>query len=61
MKEYFDINSTVTFPINRNKRKDGIITRPIRIYILNVSVVKFCKEIGFESKKQKDLKALILR
>jgi len=61
MKHYFDIDSTITFPINRNKRKDGIVTRPIRIYILNVSVVKFCNEIGFEGKKQKDLKALILR
>lgn len=59
MHRYFDITSKVIIQKKSNLRKDGVITRPIRIYLFNESVVKFCKEIGFEGNKQKSLKALI--
>jgi hypothetical protein len=59
MDKYFSIKSTITFPNSKSVRKDGIITKPIRIYILGESVLKFCDKIGFEGDKQKSLKALI--
>jgi hypothetical protein len=59
MDHYFRISSTITFPKNRNIRKDKKITRPIKIYILNKNVIRFYNEIGFEGDKQKSLKALI--
>jgi len=59
MKKYFDIDSTIRLQKPRLNRKDKILTRPIRIYIFNKSVIKFFKEIGFEGEKQKSLKAII--
>jgi hypothetical protein len=59
MDRYFGIKSTITFPNSRSVRKDGIITKPIRVYILGESMLKFCDKIGFEGDKQKSLKALI--
>jgi len=59
MEEYFNIAATITFPKNRNLRKDKIITRPIKIYILNKNVINFYREVGFDGDKQKSLKALI--
>jgi len=52
LKIHFDIQSTVRNVNIYNIRKDNIITRPMRIYILGESVKKFQKEIGFEGEKQ---------
>jgi hypothetical protein len=59
MKEYFDIDSKITFPKSRCIRKDSIVTTEVRLYIFGNSVFKFCDEIGFEGKKQQSLKALL--
>ena len=59
MYKYFRIKSKVIIQNMFNIRKDGSITRPIRLYIFNESVVRFFNKIGFEGSKQKDLKALI--
>lgn len=59
MLKHFKIKSVIKVQKSRLNRKDGIITRPIRIYLFGESVVIFMKEIGFEGKKQKDLKAII--
>ena len=59
MKKYFKINSIVKLQNKKNIRKDGIVTRPVRLYIFGDSVIKFCKEIGFEGLKQESLKGLI--
>lgn len=59
LEKYFGINTTITSPKQRGKRTDGIITRPIKIYIFGDSVIKFCKEIKFSNHKQKSLKALL--
>lgn len=61
MNKYFKIKSKVIIQNKKNKRKDGIITKPIRIYIFNKSVLEFYNKIGFEGHKQKSLKALLLR
>ena len=60
MKEYFDINSTVRTGKAHSTRKDGIITRPTVIYITGESVIKFCKEIGFEGEKQARLRDILV-
>lgn len=59
MKKYFNIDSTIRTTNNTLKRNDGKTTRAVRIYVLNESVIKFFKEVGFEGAKQKSLKALI--
>ena len=59
LKKHFDINSTLTKPKKYNLRKDGIITRPLKMYITNKSVIKFHKEIGFEGEKQKKLNKIM--
>jgi hypothetical protein len=59
MKEYFDIDSTLRLHKPRLNRKDKILTRPIRVYIFNKSVIKFFNKIGFEGEKQKSLKAIL--
>ena len=59
MKKYFNIDSTVRLQKPRLNRKDGILTRPIRIYIFGLSVILFFRKIGFDGQKQKDLKAIL--
>lgn len=59
LNKYFDIDSVVRVQKRKNFRKDGLCTSPIRMYIFGDSVIKFFKEIGFEGKKQKDLKAIL--
>jgi len=59
LNKHFDINSTITRPKRFNIRKDKIITRPLRMYITNTSVIKFHKEIGFEGEKQKKLNKIM--
>lgn len=59
MYNYFKVESKIIIQKKINLRKDGIITKPIRIYIFNESVIKFYNKIGFEGDKQKSLKALI--
>lgn len=61
LKQYFNINSTVSKSTLKsfNLRKDGIITRPKRIYITGKSVIIFYREVGFEGKKQEKLKKLL--
>ncbi len=60
LKRYFNIDTTITMPKNRKtKRKDGVITRGIKVYILNKNVIKFYNEIGFEGNKQKSLKTML--
>ncbi len=59
MNKYFGIVSTVKVQLKKNKRKDGIITRPTRQYISAKSTLTFYKEIGFEGNKQQSLKALL--
>jgi len=59
MSKYFKINSTVLVQNKENLRKDGIITKPIRLSLLSDSIIKFYDKIGFEGAKQKSLKALI--
>jgi len=60
LEKYFGIKTTITFPKQRGNRKDGIVTRPIRVYMLGESVRIFSSEIGFSNWKQKSLKALLL-
>jgi len=59
LKLHFDIETTIGFPKQRGNRKDGIITRPIRVYILGDSVKKFHKQVGFSNHKQQTLKTLL--
>lgn len=59
MKIYFNIESFVKVQVRRNIRNDGLITRPIRMYIFGSSVSRFYSEIGFEGVKQESLKALL--
>ena len=61
LKKYFNIESSIHLRNLKNTRKDGIITKPIRLTILTNSVMAFYKKIGFEGDKQKSLKALIRR
>jgi len=56
---HFNIKSTIKIQNSFNKRKDGIITKPTRIYILGESVLKFHKEIGFDGEKQKKLSSIL--
>jgi hypothetical protein len=60
MEKYFQIKTTIGFPNQRGNRKDGIITRPIRVYILGDSVKKFFSLVGFSNHKQKSLKGKLL-
>lgn len=55
LNKHFNIKSTITKPKRFNVRKDGIITRPTRMYVLGESVKIFHKEIGFEGEKQEKL------
>ena len=59
IKEHFDISSTITKVNIYNTRKDGIITRPTRLYILGESVKKFHKYIGFEGEKQEKMNRIM--
>ena len=59
LEKYFGVKSTSSIQNKKNIRKDGIITRPIRLYIFNKSVIKFYNKVGFEGEKQKSLKALL--
>ncbi len=59
MNTYFNINSTTKLQKPRLNRKDGILTRPIRVYIFGESVILFFRKIGFEGQKQKNLKAIL--
>jgi len=59
LKKYFKIDSTITNRKAYNIRKDGIITRPTKIYLLGESVKTFSKEIGFEGEKQTKLNKLM--
>ncbi|MFW6233277.1 MAG: LAGLIDADG family homing endonuclease, partial [Nanoarchaeota archaeon] len=59
MKKYFNIDSTIKIQKNKSKRKDGVFTQSIKMYILNKSVIRFYNQIGFESEKQKSLKAIL--
>lgn len=59
MNEYLGIISTVKVQSKKNKRKDGIITQPIRQYICAQSTRAFYNKIGFEGNKQQSLKALL--
>jgi hypothetical protein len=59
MKKYFNIDSRTIIQNRVSTRKDGIITKPIRLYVFGESVIKFYSEIGFEGAKQKSLKALL--
>ena len=52
LKKYFNIDTTITNRKAYNIRKDEIITRPTKIYLLGESVKIFSKEIGFEGEKQ---------
>lgn len=61
MKKYFEIKSTIGKLNNKNIRKDGIITRPLVIYIHNKSVLKFHKLIGFEGTKQEKLTQILIQ
>jgi|TARA_Y100000034_G_scaffold74012_1_gene88970 hypothetical protein len=59
LNQYFNIKSTVTKGNNYNVRKDSIITRPLKMYIISESVIKFRKEIGFEGEKQEKLNKIM--
>lgn len=59
LNKYFGIKSTVVIRKVYNIRKDGIITRPTRMYITGESVIKFCKEVGFEGEKQTELNKIM--
>lgn len=59
LNEHFNIKSTLRPQKSFNQRKDGTITRPIRIYILGESVEIFFKEIGFEGYKQERLEEIL--
>jgi len=59
LEKHFNIKTTIGFPNQRGNRKDGIVTKPIRVYILGESVRVFASEIGFSNHKQKSLKALL--
>ena len=55
MLEEFDINSTKTWLIKGNNRKDGKITKGLYFKLKQTSLKQFAKEIGFSDrfKKQK--------
>ncbi len=59
LEKYFGIKSSVRFPKCQGNRKDGVITKPIRVYILGESVLKFSKDVGFSNYKQQSLKAFL--
>ena len=59
LKKYYFIDVTVKIQNRINIRKDKIKTKPVRLYIHGESVFRFFREIGFEGKKQKHLKALL--
>ncbi len=61
LKRYFKIESSVIIQNKTNIRKDGIITRPIRLSISTGSTPKFFDRVGFEGDKQKSLKALLIK
>ena len=51
----FNINTTKTWNIKSNKRKDGNITRKICFNILTQDIPTFKKEIGFRIIHKKNL------
>jgi len=55
LEDYFKIRTTVSSPSAKCCRKDKVITRPTRIYILGDSVKLFSNEIGFSNWKQERL------
>lgn len=59
LEKYFNVKTTIGFPNQRGNRKDGVVTRPIRVYVLGKSVRVFASEIGFSNHKQKSLKAFL--
>lgn len=59
LNKYFGIKSTVIKRKVYNIRKDGIITRPTRMYITGESVINFQKEVGFEGMKQERLNTIM--
>lgn len=61
LDKYFNIKTAISFSKSRNIRKDGLITRPITIYIVAENSVKFYNEIGFGNWKQQTLKAILSR
>lgn len=59
LNKFFKIKSTITTPKGRCNRKDCIITRPIRIYIMGENALKFYEKVGFEGAKQEKLKKVL--
>ena len=59
LKKHFGIISTITKRKVYNVRKDGIITRPTKMYIHGENVKIFRKEIGFEGEKQLKLNNIL--
>ncbi len=59
LNKHFNIKSTVRDSKKYNLRKDGLITKPKRMYITGESVVKFHQEIGFEGEKQFKMEKLM--
>lgn len=59
LNKHFNIKSTLKVQKSFNKRKDGVITRPIRLYIVGESIKIFFKEVGFEGWKQDRLRDIM--
>lgn len=59
LENYFNIKSTITFPKSKCVRKDKVITKKIKVYIMGQAVLNFYKEVGFDNSKQQTLKALL--
>ena len=59
LNRYFNIKSTIKVQKSFNERKDGIITKPTRIYVLGESVLRFHEEIRFDGEKQKKLSNIL--
>jgi len=59
LNTHFNIKSTITSRKCFNVRKDGIITRPRKMYITGESVKIFHRKIGFEGEKQVKLNEIM--
>lgn len=59
LDRHFKIKTAISFSKSMNKRKDGLITRPVRVYIVGENSVLFYREIGFGNWKQQNLKGLL--
>ncbi|MGC9310076.1 MAG: hypothetical protein ACP5D2_05300 [Candidatus Nanoarchaeia archaeon] len=59
LEYHFSIDSSIGYPNSRCIRRDKIITRPIKLYLMGKNVIKFYSQVGFEGLKQKSLKAHI--